>query len=169
VHTRCVIDVAHTDALLSSISFASVCYFNLRFDFSYKWILPVLKYSLSQVRYHTRSASFMTLFVFSLSHSLMPCSLPHQPTFNFLSLQPGAAFRGNKAFLDCLCSCINTVANSVLCSMYSLIPIFARLSLSFAHVLLPSATNIFQLIPQNLYPHLSACYFLRSCPAPQFF
>jgi hypothetical protein len=36
-----------TYALLSSI-FSSVCYFNLRLDFSYKWISSVLKYSLSQ-------------------------------------------------------------------------------------------------------------------------
>jgi hypothetical protein len=39
--------IINTDSLLSSISFASVCYFNLRLDFSYKWIPPVLKYSLA--------------------------------------------------------------------------------------------------------------------------
>jgi hypothetical protein len=109
VHTRCVIDVAHPDALLSSISFASVCYFNLRLDFSYKWIPPVLKYSLSQFcsmhsplrqladntpfflslmscspsSPHLRSRAL--LLVLGSTHSLMPC-LQYVPVFPFLSL-----------------------------------------------------------------------------------
>jgi hypothetical protein len=112
----------------------------------------------------------MPLFAFSLSHSLMPYSLPHQPSFNFLSLMSWSLSYSHHHLPP-----ISTAASPLPSPCPALLPQEAghfsqfsasRLSispifLSFAHVLLPFIPSF-----NANYAHLPGISFASLCPAP---